>query len=219
MKKYITELHCHTKESSWKCGRVPAAEIMDKYIAAGYSTIVITDHFGGTHVSDKGLEYHTSLFFEGYNAAVKANKNINVILGMEINLNESANDYLLYGITKELILNNKKMYEWDIKQLCEWAHNNGVLVYQAHPFRNGLKVIPPNICDGIEVFNAHPKHDSRNHIAKLWAETYNLNGISASDAHHPEYMALSGITTDHEIKNIDDLLNTLRNKNYNLITY
>lgn len=42
--KYKYELHCHTDEVSL-CGKVPAGEIAEMYRQAGYSGIVITDHY------------------------------------------------------------------------------------------------------------------------------------------------------------------------------
>ncbi|MBR5586359.1 MAG: PHP domain-containing protein [Clostridia bacterium] len=217
-KKYKTETHCHTLESSLKCGKLPAKEIVRRYVDAGYDTLVITDHYGGKHVSGDETR-DLSTFFEGYNSAKTASQDINIILGVEVNLCESANDYLVYGITEEIIRENPLMYTLPIKEFVDFAHQYDLLVYQAHPFRNGLKIIPPDICDGIEVFNAHFKHDSRNNIALEWAKMYGKKMISGSDAHHPEAMAKSGILTDTKIKTTEDLMNVLRNDNFELITY
>lgn len=219
MSRFKTEMHCHTAESSIVCGKVAAKDIVDMYVAAGYSTLMITDHYGGKHVSGNGHDYDIELFLRGYTAAAEANGNINVILGIEVNLDGSANDYLLYGVTEEFIRQNPEMYKLSVQDFVALAHENGMLVYQAHPFRDDMKVIVPGICDGIEVFNAHPKHDSRNDIAMQWADKYGLNKISGSDAHRPHGMALSGITTENEIKTIQDLLAVLRSGEYELITY
>lgn len=35
-----------------------------------------------------------------------------------------------------------------------------MLFYQAHPFRNSMKITNPELLDGIEVYNGHPGHDS-----------------------------------------------------------
>lgn len=43
-KKYIYETHLHTSEGS-ACGRSRAIDIVDAYKAAGYTGIIITDHF------------------------------------------------------------------------------------------------------------------------------------------------------------------------------
>lgn len=42
--KYKTELHCHTSEIS-ACSRETGAEVAAKYIAHGYTTLVVTNHF------------------------------------------------------------------------------------------------------------------------------------------------------------------------------
>ena len=42
-KKYKTELHCHTVEMSG-CASETAAAMIDKYVACGYTTVVLTNH-------------------------------------------------------------------------------------------------------------------------------------------------------------------------------
>lgn len=42
-KKYLTELHLHTKESS-SCSQILAKKMIEEYKKQSYSTIVITDH-------------------------------------------------------------------------------------------------------------------------------------------------------------------------------
>ncbi len=217
--KYKTELHCHTAESSLECGKVSAKDIVNIYEDAGYSTLVITDHFGGKHISDKGIQYDICTFYEGYKCAVEAKKNINLILGVEVNLAGSANDYLVYGITEDFVRENPEMYRLTAAEFCDFVHEKGLLVYQAHPFRDRMTIIHPSLCDGIEVFNAHPKHDSRNNIAMEWAKMYGKNAISGSDAHRPAGMALSGIKTKEEIKTSAELLSVLRSCDYKLITF
>lgn len=40
--KYKTEMHCHTAQSSLKCGKMNAEDVVETYINAGYSTLLIT---------------------------------------------------------------------------------------------------------------------------------------------------------------------------------
>jgi len=215
---YKTEMHCHTMESSLRCGKVPAKEIVKVYEDAGYDTLIITDYFGGKHRTDKGAEYDLQTFLEGYRTAKANSKNLNILLGMEINLLENKNDYLVYGITEEIIREFPKMYELTIGDFCDFAHEIGLTVYQAHPFRNGMSIIPPVIVDGVEGFNAHPRHDSRNSIAMAWAELYNKKTISGSDAHQPQDLARGGIMSRLKITNNHELLTVLTNCDYSLIT-
>jgi len=219
MLQFKTELHCHTQESSVKCGKIPAKDIVNSYIDAGYSTLVITDHYGAKHKSSNGISYDINKFLEGYNAAKDAaNGSINIILGMEINLSENHNDYLIYGITEDFIKIKPEMYYMGIEEFSNHIHENGLLIYQAHPFRNRMSITSPPFLDGIESFNAHPRHDSRNSIAKSWADLHKMNTISGSDAHQLPDLCRSGITTEEEIKTNDDLLKILNNNEYKLIT-
>ena len=41
---YLYETHMHTNQAS-ACGRSPGRDYIQKYIDAGYSGIIITDHF------------------------------------------------------------------------------------------------------------------------------------------------------------------------------
>ena len=136
---------------------------------------------------------------------------------MEINLIENQNDYLVYGMTENFIRKNPDIYKLGIEEFSNFLHENNLLIYQAHPFRNWMSVIHPPFLDGIEAFNAHPRHDSRNSISKAWAELYDMRTISGSDAHQPPDLARGGIMTETEITNSAELLDTLKSNNYELI--
>lgn len=64
---------------------------------------------------------------------------------------------------------------------------------QAHPFRNGLKIVDPKHLDGIETYNGNPRHDSRNEIAKAWAQKFGMLETSGSDFHEREDFARGGV--------------------------
>ena len=94
--------------------------------------------------------------------------------------------------------------------------NNGILI-QAHPFRDSMTVTNPKAIDGVEVFNGHMGHDSRNEIAELWAEKYNLIKTSGTDFHYNHVPANAGIVTECEITSMALLVKTLRSGDYTLI--
>ena len=98
----------------------------------------------------------------------------------------------------------------DAASFSAFARQEGLLFYQAHPFRNGMSVVNPQLLDGIETYNGHPRHESRNDIAMAWAEKYGLQQISGSDFHDPDGYALGGILTRERIRSQKDLLKALR---------
>ena len=76
------------------------------YKEAGYDTVVITDHYSKWVFEKNGAKTPdevTSHFLKGYKTALGCAEtyDINVLLGCEVTLTESPNDYLLYGVNEE----------------------------------------------------------------------------------------------------------------------
>ena len=93
----------------------------------------------------------------------------------------------------------------------------GRLRNQAHPFRNRMAVTDPQYLFGIETKNTHPRHDSRNDIAEMWADKFKLHKIAGSDCHQKQDAATSAICTEHQVKSISDLLYVLKNDLYQIM--
>ena len=62
-------------------------------------------------------------------------------------------------------------------------------MYQAHPYRKNAKPLDIRYLDGIEAFNVHPKHNSRNYLAVRFAKENGLAMIAGSDCHDPALRA------------------------------
>jgi len=217
---YKTELHCHTSLVS-KCAGIPIDEMVEKYISLGYSSLVITDHFSPSTFEDADnltWEEKCDYFTSGYKKAKEiANGRINVILGMEFRNIYSSNDYLVYGVTEDFIkkYNTSDKNNFIQMQLSDFAkllHENNMLIYQAHPFRNSMQIVDPKKLDGIEIANCHKRHDSRNDIAKMWAEKFNLMVCGGSDCHQKGDEGRGGIITDYVIETNEDILKALKSK-------
>lgn len=211
---YKTELHAHTSEVS-RCAQICGEELVNLYEKAGYSTVVITDHMSKRTfpvVKKWKWNEYVNDYLIGYNAAKKAAQGrLNIILGMEISFYENDNDYLVYGVDEKFLRRHPNMLEMGIRKFSDIAKRSGLIVVQAHPFRDHMTVIKPGIVEGIEVFNAHPGHDSRNDIARMWAEKYGYKiKTSGSDFHEIHHGARGGIITDFEIKDNETLFRALR---------
>ena len=208
------ETHCHTGDVS-ACGRVPAAEMVALYKAAGYSGLCITDHINPFTFGPEldTWEKKSRYFLQGYrNAKAAAGDDFDVLLGGEFHFHENNNDYLVYGMTEELVekeLDND-ILDWGIKRFSDFCRANGLLLIQAHPFRNSMQINSPGTVDGIEVLNCHPRHDSRNFIAELWANRFGLLKTSGSDAHQPDDVGTGGIYVPQRLRTLDDLVREIR---------
>ncbi len=184
--EYLFDLHVHTATSS-SCGETEPEDIVKRYIGLGYDGICITDHMNsGNFGSFKGGQKAKSeQFLEGYRRTkAAAGDRLKVILGMEIRFLDCGNDYLVFGFDEKFIMENKLHKFKNLEEFHPFAKENGLVVYQAHPFRPGLKIINYELLDGMEVYNGHGGHDSANDIAYAWAKKRGLRMSSASDFHY-----------------------------------
>lgn len=224
MASFYTELHAHTSDTS-RCAGVDAKDLIALYKQAGTDTVVITDHLSPStfEAYPKGsLSWaeKVNILLTGYrNAKQAADDDLTVLLGMELRFDRKGdnNDYLVYGVTEEFLYQNPDLLDMRLSSFSELAHKNGLLIFQAHPFRTGMHIVNPAYLDGIEIYNACVRHNSRNSIAEAWAKLHKLRGSSGSDFHQVEDVARGGIRTEHKILTNADLLHTLKSGNYTLV--
>ena len=216
---FKTELHCHSQFIS-ECARVSEEDIVEKFTSAGYSTLVLTNHFSsGTmrHVSGEDWNEWIDKFVCGYTRLKEAARGkLNILWGMELRFDENCNDYLVYGVTEEFLKKSPDIFKMSPYSFHGVAKENGCLLIQAHPFRNGMTVIRPDALDGVEAFNGHFGHDSRNDIAEAWADKFGLIKTAGTDFHYNDSPANGGILTENEITTMDELLTVLKSGNYTL---
>lgn len=216
--QFKTELHAHTSEVS-PCGHVTAPEVAERFIAEGYSSLVITNHYCDYVIDPlKGtwrekMDYYMHPY---YLMREHAGDRLHVILGCELRFEGNINDYLIYGITEEFLRENPDLHKMSLHSFSELAHENEMLVVQAHPFRNGMVVVNPEYLDGMETFNGTPTYDGRNLIADAWAKRYNLLRTSGSDFHNPDQFGTGGILTSAAIRTGEELVAVLKSGDYTL---
>lgn len=133
------DMHVHTSETS-PCGKVSGKETADLYQAAGYQTIMITDHYHKEYFESLGsLSWDEKIdrYLEGFHAAKKEGERISlqVLLGMEFRNFESDNDFLIVGVTEAFLRSNPELYRLKLQDAVRLFHKNDMLVIQAHPVR------------------------------------------------------------------------------------
>ncbi len=213
---FKTELHAHTSPVS-PCAELSPEEVAERYIAYGYTSLVVSNHYCDYVIDNAGStwEERINYYLSDYRKMkAYAGDRLHVILGCELRFEGSANDYLIFGLTEELLIAHPELHRMNLKSFSAFAHENGLLIVQAHPFRNGMKVMPPDYLDGVETFNGHVGHDSRNPIADAWAKRYGLLRTSGTDFHHPHQFGTGGILTETPITSGDQLLSVLKSGDY-----
>jgi len=215
MKNFRYELHCHTRESS-KCGRIPARDVVKRHRDAGYQGIVITDHFNEENFQlspMKSWGKRVDRFLKGFRLAAEEGRrwDMDVFWGLELRFTGNDNDYLVYGMTEELVKSSPYLNRTDIFQFMSFLGNrDDVLVYQAHPFRAGCKLVDPLVVQGLETYNGNPRHDSRNDLAAEVVQQKGLLALSGSDFHRPEDLATGGILLPRRIRTLSELVENLK---------
>ncbi len=215
---YLTELHAHTSEVS-PCAHQTAAEVAERYIAAGYSTVVVTNHYCYYVMNGAGESWDErfSHYVSGYRAMKEyAGDRLCVLLGMELRFTENDNDYLIIGFDEDFLYRYPDLHRMTLKEFAPFAREHGLLVIQAHPFRDYIRIMPVKYLDGVEVFNGHPGHHSRNRLAREYCRMYGLIPTSGSDFHDATSEESGGIMTDEPITSQKQLAEILRSGNYRL---
>jgi len=212
---YKYDTHVHTKEVS-PCGKVPAIEVVKLYKDAGYHGIVITDHYCDSFFESLySLSWDEKIdrYLKGYNMALESGKKLGlkVLLGMEIRFIENANDYLVYGFDEDFLRENKELYKLNLKGFRELTKDKNILIFQAHPFRPAMIPAPPELLDGIEIFNGNPRHNSNNDLAYEYALKNQLLMLSGSDFHQKGDVAAGGIIISESIDNSKEFSDIIRN--------
>ncbi len=217
--QYKTELHAHTMLVS-PCADTPLEDVVARYADAGYTTVFVTDHYCAYVIdnAERTWEQKVEHYLSGYRALKElARGRFNVLLGCELRFLENHNDYLVFGMDENFLLAHPELHKMSLKDFSAFAKEHGLLLVQAHPFRTGMTIVKPQLLDGVEAFNGHHGHESKNYLANELANRYGLIKTSGSDFHHPTSVISGGIMTDEPITSVSQLIQTLRSGCYTLI--
>jgi len=187
MELYKYDTHVHTAETS-RCGKVDAVEVVRLYKEAGYDGIFITDHYNKDFfeaLNGKSWKEKMDQYLTGYHLARREGERVGlqVFLGIEIRFDESANDYLVYGLNEDFLRENEALYRLDVPRFRELIKDKGILIFQAHPFRPEMVRKNLSLLDGLEVYNGNPRQHNQNHLAYACARENKLKMLSGTDFH------------------------------------
>lgn len=217
------ETHLHTCHSS-ACGQMTAREIVDAYLEAGYSGLILTDHYNRDtfrylNVDTKLPGNHLAAFLTGYRelARIGEKRGLKIYRGAEVRFDGSWNDYLLYGYSDGLLQDPEAVFTMGAELFYERVKADGALLIHAHPYRNGGEPTTPTALDGVEVLNTNQHHDNRNDLALAFAQENGLLQTSGSDCHYPMHVGKGGILVERLPENDAELVSLLRSRKYELI--
>lgn len=226
------ETHTHTKEGS-ECASWSAKESVTEHKKAGFTGLIITNHFfyGNTSV-DRSLPWTDWVygFCSGYNYGKEHGDKIGiqVFFGWEAGYNGT--EFLIYGLDESWLLNHPEIKDATVEEQYKLVNDAGGLVVHAHPYREESYIpkirLYPNLVDAVEGFNAtHSSKKSKFHGNPLfntralkYAKDNNLPITSGSDTHNLPFLD-GGMLFDHKLKDINEFIAIVRKgTGYKLLT-
>lgn len=219
---FKTETHLHVRDVSL-CAKLYAEDMVKLYHEAGYTTLIVTDHYAERILERLGgdsWEEQVDRFFTGYRNVKAAGEKLGMVVlpGAEIGFSQNPNNhYLLYGVDEAFLKGMPDVWEMSIESFYPYAKKHGITVVQAHPYRDGLCQPTSEFVDAIEVYNSSPRHADYPEESAAAALQGGKPMTAGSDAHRTEDAGLSGVATEKPIYTIDDYVQALMNGNLKII--
>lgn len=222
----LYELHAHTSECDL-AAHASGAELVRIYHAAGYSGMVITDHYFATFykwfADELASKSHREIMarrLKGYYEARNEGERLGftVLPGAEVRFDRSPygiNDFLVFGCDEEFFLTAPRLNELTSLDELNALLPEHACVVLAHPFRVNMTVMDPTPLFGIEAHNGLTE-PFRNQMAEDYAARFGKALTSGSDCHHPTHACKGGIETDRIIRTPRDLTDVLKSGEYGL---
>jgi len=216
---FLYETHLHTKESS-ACGVSGGREYIRKYLDLGYTGIITTDHFfRGNCLANRNLPWKkwVNEFCRGHEITREegARLGLDVFFGWEETI--GADDYLIYGLDKEWLLEHPESSDWSLAEQFEEVRRYGGCVVHAHPCRyaHSNKRVPSSKkhVDGIEAANSGNNQTS-DIMALSQAKKLNVTATAGSDIHCAADIWTNiafGVYLDKKMKTIADYVDAILN--------
>jgi len=216
---YLYETHLHTREGS-ACANNTAEEMVYAYKEAGYTGIMVTDHFyrGNTAV-DRNLSWEewVEAYCKGYENAKAAGDKVGLQVFFGWEESHQGSDFLIYGLDKEWLLKHPELKEVTVEEQYKLVHQSGGMIIHAHPYREAwyipeIRLFPASI-DGVEVSNAShygkvTGEDGKSMYdvqALQYAEKHNFPHTGGSDIHSTN-LVWGGMAFKRKLENVQDYM-------------
>lgn len=157
----LIDLHAHSSGIS-RCCRIPYDAVIRTALEAGLDGIVLTNHYQKSYVENSDPAAFARRYTEEFRLARAYGETVGckVFFGAEVTMEQYGGTHiLLYGIDEGFIEENPTLFDLSQEELYRLvkAAGNGdkIAVIQAHPYRNGKRLLDVHFLDGVEV-NCHP---------------------------------------------------------------
>lgn len=222
---FIYDTHLHTRQGS-ACARSSGKEMAVACREAGYTGIIVTEHFfyGNSCINRRlSWEKWVEEFCKGYEDAKKQGDRIGLQVFFGWEAGYGGTEFLIYGLDKKWLLDHPEIKDATVEEQFSLVHNGGGMVIHAHPFREEIYIpeirLFPEYVDGVEGVNAtHSSFRSESHNNPLYDEEaqkyalkYNLPITAGSDIHDTNLLC-GGMGFQRKLMDIGDFIKAVLNK-------
>ncbi len=213
---YKIELHAHTSPASG-CSQVEPDELVKAFAEAGYNGIAVTNHFFIDNDNFKPKDVLTDMLKRDLELSMEAGEKygVKIYSGAELRFsNQSDNDYLFYGFDFDMLTEIYDYLDTDLETFVKGFKTDDMLLIQAHPFRNNMKLMPPDLLDAMEAFNVHPNHNGKVAVAAKYASEHGKIMTVGTDYHHTGHHGISATRTAVLPENTQELIKLIKNDDF-----
>ena len=201
--------HVHSKGISL-CSHVSCQEIVDEKQRLGYEGAVLTNHcqrwYYPAEQHGAFIERVIEEFHQGKKYADE--KGFRFYLGLEVSLDDPHYaDWLLYGTTEAFLRSSPCLYQLTQKQLFALCEEWGVVLVQAHPFRQSP--CDPNYMHGVERNCSIGDLDKTERV-EAFAKEHDLLVTVGTDYHGKDNLYRGGIYVPKTCTDSTDIAGYLR---------
>lgn len=201
--------HVHSKGIS-RCSHVTCEEIIDEKIKLGYDGAVLVNHCQEWYYPAAEHKNYIERVIEDFarGKAYADKKGFRFYLGLEVTLNlPHYADWLLYGVTEEFLRKTPCLYQLSQKELFALCEENGVLLMQAHPYRQSP--CDPNYMHGVEI-NCSDGDLDKIPLVEDFAREHGVLLFCGTDYHFPERTYHGGIYIPERCQTAADIAEYFR---------
>ncbi|MBQ9713948.1 MAG: PHP domain-containing protein [Clostridia bacterium] len=184
--------HVHSKAIS-RCSHVTCEQIIEEKIRMGYGGAILTNHCQAWYYPESEHKAYVEEVLADFQRgkAYAETKGFRFYLGLEVSLMQPHYaDWLLYGITEEFLRNTPCLYTLSQKELFELCQESGVLLIQAHPYRQTPG--DPAYMHGVEI-NCSDGDLDKIPLVETFAAEHGLLVTCGTDYHAPSRTYHGGI--------------------------
>ncbi len=186
--------HVHSKGISL-CSLVTCEQLIDQKLALGYDGAVLTNHCQQWYYPAEEHQNYIERVIEEFQRGKQYadEKNFRFYLGLEVTLTQPHYaDWLLYGITEEFLRQTPCLYQLTQEELFRLCEGAGIVLVQAHPFRQGTAPADPIFMHGVEI-NCTDCDLDKVELVKEFAAAHNLLVTCGTDYHSEARQYKGGI--------------------------